>query len=173
MFNRITGNIIRFVLLVFVQVTILNNIHLHGVFNPYIYPLFILLLPFNTSRSLLLLLGFFTGLVLDFYSNTLGMHAAATTLLAFLRPYMINLLKPAAGYQPEDKPTISSMGFLWFITYTSILVFIHHLLLFIIETFSFRQLLFVISKIAISTALSVLIMVIVQYLFYKRRTAQR
>src|SRR5207253_3060502 len=140
--------IIRFVLLVFVQVTILNNIHLHGLFNPYIYPLFILLLPLETPAWLLMLLGFFTGLVIDFYLNTLGMHAAATVFLAFLRPYMIKLLKPAAGYQPGDAPTISSMGFLWFITYASFLIFIHHLTLFIIETLSFRQFLFVISKIA-------------------------
>lgn len=169
MFSKITGNLIRFVLIVFVHVMILNNIHLHGLFNPYIYPLFILLLPIETPRWLLILLGFFTGLVIDFYSNTMGMHAAATTLLAFLRPYMMNLLKPAAGYQPEDKPTISSMGFLWFITYASFLVIIHHLFFFIIETLSFRQFLFVISKIALSTVVSLALMVIVQYLFYKRR----
>jgi rod shape-determining protein MreD len=169
MFNRITGNIIRFVLLVFVQVTILNNIHLHGLFNPYIYPLFILLLPLEMAPWLLIFIGFFTGLVIDFYSNTLGMHAAATTLLAFLRPYIINLLKPAAGYQPEDKPTISSMGFFWFITYASFLVLTHHLVLFMIETLSFRQFLFVISKIAVSTVISISLMVILQYLFYRRR----
>ena len=169
MFSKISGNVVRFAALVFVQVMILNNIHLHGLFNPYIYPLFILLLPIETSAWLLLFLGFFTGLTIDFYSNTIGMHAAATTLLAFLRPYMIGILKPAAGYQPEDKPTISGMGFLWFITYASFLVIIHHLFFFIIETLSFRQFLFVISKIVVSTVISLALMVMVQYLFYRRK----
>jgi hypothetical protein len=55
--------------------------------------------------------------VIDFYSYAWN-AAAATTLVAFLRPYMIKLPKPAAGYQIEDKPTISGMG-LWFYYYAS------------------------------------------------------
>ncbi|MBK9731610.1 MAG: rod shape-determining protein MreD [Chitinophagaceae bacterium] len=155
MLSRIIGYFIRFALLAFAQVMILNNVHLHGLFNPYIYPLFILLLPFETPPSLVLIIGFLCGIVIDLYSNSLGLHAAATTVVAFLRPYMINLLRPAAGYQPEDRPTIASMGFLWFMVYASVLVFMHHLVFFMIETLSFSQFLFVISKIAVSTAISV------------------
>lgn len=169
MFSSIIGYIIRFALLAFAQVMILNNVHLHGLFNPYIYPLFILLLPFETPPWLVLIIGFLCGLVIDLYSNSLGLHAAATTFVAFLRPYMINLLKPAAGYQPEDKPTIASMGFLWFIVYASVLVFMHHVVFFMIETLSFRQFLFVISKIAVSTIVSLSLIVILQYLFYRRK----
>jgi rod shape-determining protein MreD len=169
MFGRVPGHIIRFMLLVFAQVMILNNVHLHGLFNPYIYPLFILLLPFETPALLLLFLGFLCGLTIDLFSNSMGMHAAATTLLAFFRPYMIGLLKPAAGYQPEDKPTISSMGFLWFVTYATFLMFIHHLVFFMIETLSFHQIVFVLSKIAISTIISILLIITIQYLFYGKR----
>jgi rod shape-determining protein MreD len=169
MFSNVTAHIIRFALLVFAQVMILNNIHLHGLFNPYIYPLFILMLPIEMPAWLVMILGFFSGLVIDLYSNSMGMHAAATTVMAFFRPYMINLLKPAAGYQPEDKATISSMGFLWFITYASFLTFIHHVVFFMIETLSFHQFLFVISKILVSMLISLALMVIVQYLFYRRR----
>lgn len=169
MFSSLIGYIIRFVLLAFAQVMILNNVHLHGLFNPYIYPLFILLLPFETPPWLVLIIGFLCGLVIDLYSSSLGLHAAATTVVAFLRPYMINLLRPAAGYQPEDKPTISSMGFLWFIVYASVLIFMHHLVFFMIETLSFNQFLFVISKIAVSTLVSMAIIITLQYLFYKRK----
>jgi hypothetical protein len=165
MFSKISGNVVRFAALVFVQVMILNNIHLHGLFNPYIYPLFILLLPIETSAWLLLFLDSSQDLQL-ISIPILSACSAATTLLAFLRPYMIGILKPAAGYQPEDKPTISGMGFLWFITYASFLVIIHHLFFFIIETLSFRQFLFVISKIVVSTVISLALMVMVQYLFY-------
>ncbi|HYV93498.1 MAG TPA: rod shape-determining protein MreD [Chitinophagales bacterium] len=170
MLSNIFSIIIRFVLLTFAQVMILNNVHLHGLFNPYLYPLFILLLPLETPTWLLLLLGFFSGWVIDWYSHTGGLHASASVLVAFLRPAMLNLLKPTGGYLPEDRPTISSMGFTWFLTYCSILVFIHHLYLFIIETFSFTQLVFVIEKIVVSSIVSITLMIILQYLFYKRKT---
>jgi len=169
MLSNIFSIIIRFVLLTFAQVMVLNNIHLHGLFNPYIYPLFILLLPLETPTWLLLFLGFFSGLVIDWYSHTGGLHASASVLIAFIRPAMLNLLKPTGGYLPEDRPTISSMGFTWFLTYCSILVFIHHLFLFIIETFSLTQFVFVMEKILVSSVVSIAIMVILQYLFYRRK----
>lgn len=169
MLNNVPAIIIRFVLLTLVQVMILNNIHLHGMFNPALYPLFILLLPLETPASVLLLLAFLSGWVIDWYSHTGGLHASASLVIAFLRPSVMRILRPTGGYLPEDRPTISSMGFTWFITYCSILVFIHHLFLFIIETFSFSQFIFVLEKIVISSLVSIAIMVILQYLFYTRK----
>jgi rod shape-determining protein MreD len=169
MLSKIFPNFMRFILLTFVQVMILNNMHLHGLFNPYLYPLFILLLPLETPTWLLLFLGFFSGWVIDWYAHTGGLHAAASVLMAFVRRPMLNLIKPTSGYLPEDRPTISSMGFTWFITYCSILIFIHHFFLFMIETFSFAQFIFVIGRIILSTIVSITIMVILEYLFYRRK----
>ena len=169
MFSRITENIIRFLLLAFVQVMVLDNIQLHALFHPYIYPLFILLLPIETPKWLLLFLGFLSGWVIDFYSHTGGIHASASLLVAFLRPFMLNMIRPSSGYQPEDRPTISSKGFLWFFTYCSILIFIHHLWVFMIGTLSLTQFVFVIGKIVLSSAVSIAIVIMLQYLFYRRR----
>lgn len=77
---------IMLVVLVLLQVLLLNNIQFSGYINPYMYVLFILLLPFETPRYLLLLLGFFLGLLVDIFSNTPGFHASATTFLAFCAP---------------------------------------------------------------------------------------
>jgi len=169
MFSNIAGSFFRFLILTAVQVMVLDNIHLHGLFNPYIYPLFILMLPLETPAWFVIVLGFFSGWVIDLYSHTGGVHASASVLTAFLRPYMLRLIKPAVGYQPEDRASISSMGFLWFFTYCTILIFIHHLWLFIIESFSFTQFIFVFEKIAISSGVSVAIIIMLQYLFYRRR----
>ncbi len=168
MFN-IFSQLIRFLLLVFVQVLILNNLQLNGVFNPYIYPLFILLLPINTPYWLLLLLGFATGITIDLFSNTMGMHAAATTLLAFMRPQVLHLIQPSGGYQPEDKPTLGYMGFRWFITYISLLIIVHHLCFFFLETLGFSQIIFILTKIIISTLLSISLIVVSEYLFMRRK----
>jgi rod shape-determining protein MreD len=169
MFNNISVNLFRFVMLTAVQVLVLDNIHLHGLFNPYIYMLFILMLPLETPAWLVLILGFFSGWVIDSYAHSGGVHASATVLTAFLRPFILRLLKPAAGYQPEDRPSVSSLGFLWFFTYCSVLIFIHHLWLFIVESFSFTQFFFVFQKIAVSSMVSIVIVLSLQYLFYRRK----
>ena len=90
--------LIRFVVLVLIQVLILNNLLLPGVFNPYIYPLFLLLLPIRMPIWLLLLVGFVAGLTIDLFSNTMGMHAAASVLLCFMRPQVLKLIEPSGGY---------------------------------------------------------------------------
>lgn len=72
---------IMFVSLVLVQVLILNNIQFSGFVNPYVYVLFILLLPFTIPGYLLLGLSFLMGISIDIFSNTLGLHAAASVFL--------------------------------------------------------------------------------------------
>ena len=93
--NDFLKNTIRFALFIFVQVYVLDKIpHLHKFITPYIYYLFILWLPFSISRQWLLITGFFTGLTLDYFSMTPGLHAAACTLVAYVRPFIINILTP-------------------------------------------------------------------------------
>jgi hypothetical protein len=99
----------------------------------------------------------------------MGMHAAAATLLAYMRPYVLNLIQPSGGYQVEDMPTLGRMGFRWFLTYTSLLVIIHHLFFFFLETLGFSQIFFVLVKIIISTALSISLIVLSEYLFLRRK----
>lgn len=164
--NSNTGkNIIRFVVLVLVQVLILNNIQINGYINPYFYVLFVLLLPFNTSRTALLLSAFFLGLCIDLFMHTVGIHAAATTFMAFLRPGMISLLSGNKEIEPDMKPGIFDMGFSWFFIYSFILVFFHHLVLFYMEMLRLDEFLQTMLRVLISTAISVVLIIISQYLF--------
>ena len=162
--------LLRFVVLVLLQVLVLNNLQLPGVFNPYIYPLFLLLLPLRMPLWLLLLIGFFSGLTMDMFSNTMGMHAAASVLLCFMRPQVLKLIEPSGGYEQTDKPTLSHMGFRWFATYASILVVIHHLFFFFLETLEFGQVGFMLLKIILSTALSLLLIFLIEFFFFSRKS---
>ncbi len=162
--------LIRFVLLVLIQVLILNNLQLPGIFNPYIYPLFLLLLPIRMPQGLLLIIGFVTGLTIDTFSNTMGMHAAACVLLCFMRPQVLSVIGPSGGYEQTDKPTLAHMGFRWFAIYTSILIVIHHLFFFFLETLEFRQFGFMILKILLSTSLSLLLIFLTESFFIKRKS---
>ena len=161
--------LLRFVVLILLQVLVLNNLQLPGVFNPYIYPLFLLLLPLRMPLWLLLLIGFLSGLTMDMFANTMGMHAAASVLLCFMRPQVLKLIEPSGGYELTDKPTLSHMGFRWFATYASILVVIHHLFFFFLETLEFGQVGFMLLKIILSTALSLLLILLIEFFFFSRK----
>lgn len=152
-------------ILVLIQVFVLNNIQLGGYINPYLYVLFILLLPFEIPGWLLLLISLITGLTIDMFTNTQGMHAAATVFLGFLRPYMLSLISPRDGYEFGTKPSISHLGFTWFITYAGILVFLHHLLLFYIEVFRFSEFFSTFFRVIVSSVFTLVLIVIVQFLF--------
>jgi rod shape-determining protein MreD len=167
--NKVLIIILRFVGLILFQALILNNVFLFGVATPYIYPLAILLMPFETPRSVLLLLAMATGLVLDAFSGTGGMHTFALVFMAFSRPLIITYLMPREGYAPDAKPTIDSMGFVWVLLYTSVLFLIFHLMFCTIEVMSFKYAAYLFVRIITSTIAAVLIVLVLQFMFYPIR----
>jgi hypothetical protein len=159
--------ILQFFLLVLLQVLLLNNIHLGGYLNPYMYILFILLLPFDTPPWLVLILGFLLGMSVDLFMNTIGMHASATVFMAFLRPGVLKLIAPRDGYEAGTLPRISQQGAEWFIRYALILTFGHHLFLFFAEAFHFADFFATLLRIILSTIFSSLLIIMSQYFIYR------
>lgn len=162
------GNIIRFFVLLFLQVLILNNINFGGYVNPYLYIYFILLLPFEIPGWLLLFLSFAMGFGIDIFTGTLGMHTASSVLMAFARPIVIKSISSSKEYETGMQPSIADLGFRWFLTYTIILVFIHHFALFYIEVFRFSGFFNTLVRVIYSTVFTVVLVIITQYLFLKR-----
>lgn len=168
MIKVLPRNLVRFAVLVLVQVLILNNIQISGYLNPYIYILFILLLPFETPNWLLLVVAFTLGLSIDLFSQTPGIHAFATVFLAFFRPFVLNILSPRDGYGSGTYPRIYYYGFEWFVKYSLILVFLHHFVLFFAEVFRLSGFFHTLLRVAASTLFSTLIIVISQYLVFRK-----
>src|SRR5581483_10393034 len=110
MISDIFSNILRFIFLILFQVLVLNNIQLGGYINPYGYVLFILLLPVETPKWLLLLLSFSIGISLDMFSNTMGLHAAACVFMAYCRPRVLRIISPREGYGFESRLTVESVN---------------------------------------------------------------
>ena len=158
------ANIVRFILLIPLQVLVLDNINLGGYVNPFLYVLFILMLPFEIAGWAMLFLAFLMGLAIDLFSGTPGMHAAAATLMAFLRPVVIKSVGVSRDLEPGLEPSISAMGFSWFFIYSLILVFIHHFALFLIEVFKFQGIFNVLLRTLYSTAFTMLLVILSQYL---------
>ena len=161
-------NVVRFIFLILLQALVLNNIQFSGFVNPFIYVLFILLLTFETPNWLLLVLAFTLGFSVDLFSHTPGMHASATVFMAFLRPYVLNIISPRDGYEPGTFPRVFYLGLGWFLKYTLILVTAHHFFLFFIEVFKFDDFLGTLSRIAMSSVFSILLIVFSQYFIYRK-----
>jgi hypothetical protein len=160
---------VRFIALILLQVLVLNHMNLGGYINPYVYVLFILLLPVQINKSALLLLAFLTGLTIDFFGNTLGLHAAATVLLAYARPGILQLFFKNLEFFTDEEPNISKLKPGGFLKYTLVLVFIHHAALFFLEVFSFNGFLSTLSRIGLSTLVTSLMIMTLALLFASRK----
>jgi hypothetical protein len=163
-------NIIRLAIFILVQVYVLNTIPaLHQFVIPILYYLFILWLPFNISRTTLLIVGFITGITLDFFMMTPGLHAAPCVLIAYLRPFIINVLAPkdATGFSYRE-PSPKAMGWTPYLVYTFVLTLLHHGYLVLLEWFSFGTILHFIIKVIATTGISMLLIIITELLFPRK-----
>jgi hypothetical protein len=168
--NPVIKHIIRFILFILLQVFVLNTIPpLHQFIVPYLYFLFILWLPIGTSRVALLLISFVFGLTLDYFTGTLGLHASPCLLIAYLRPFLLQLLlaqeTAEAGYK---EPGHQTMGWVPYITYAGLLALIHHICLVLIEWLQFGDFIYFIGKVLGTTAISLLLILIAELLVPRR-----
>jgi rod shape-determining protein MreD len=169
MSRTILINLIRFVVLVLLQVFLLKNITLYNLATPYIYIMFILLLPFEIPNILLFILSFILGITLDAFYDTPGLHAAACTLLAFVRILFINVTVQKDGFDNEPEPTLSVMGFRWYFTYVLSLTLIHHFFLFNLEVFRLSEIQYTLSRFILSSVFTVFLILISGLLFFRKR----
>lgn len=167
MLSEIITIIIRFVLLILLQVVALNNVQFSGFINPFAYILFILLLPVKIPKLLLLILCFITGITLDAFSDTMGMHAAACVFAGFCRPAILRVLSPREGYEAETVPSINDLGFKWFLVYAAIMIVLHHTFLFYVEVFRFSEFFFTFFRMVASSLVTLFVILILQFLFGK------
>lgn len=163
-------NILRFIALIATQVFLLKNIGFYNLSTPYIYILFIMLLPFGIPNWLLFLLAFGTGLTVDVFYDTLGLNAAACSVLAFVRIIYISLTVQRDGFDNEPDPSLGIMGFRWFVFYAIILTFFHHLILFTFESFRFSELGYTLIRVVSSSLFTVFLILVTEFAFFRKKT---
>lgn len=171
-------NILRFLLLIGIQVLLLNHIYLRWwgtnisgapPFIAYIYPLIILLLPMNMPRWVMLLLSFGTGLTMDAFMNTGGMHAAACLLMGYLRrPILSSIIPNRMEEFKQATPSASFMGLNSFLLYALVTLFIHHFFFFLLEIWSLKSIGYLLLKTLATLATSLFFILIYHFLFEKR-----
>jgi cell shape-determining protein MreD len=168
--NNILKNTIRFVLFLLIQIIILNEVPpLHQFITPYLYFTFLLWLPFGTNRLTLTVLGFILGYSLDIFTNTPGLHAAAATLVGYVRPTVLNLLLAQETSEEVNKePSVGTMGWGPFLIYVFLLTFIHHFYLVLLEWLQFGNFTYFIGKVIATSLMSVLLILLVELVMNRR-----
>jgi hypothetical protein len=169
--SSLVKNIVRFILFILVQVLVLDKIHLHQMITPYLYFLFILWLPFKMNRTVLMLLGALLGFSLDSFRHNPGFHTAACILIAYVRPFLINLLIPQEGAEANyEEPSIRSLGgLLPYIIYSGILIMLHNTWLFFLEAWQFGDAWYFFMKTILSTAISLVLVIITELIFPRKQ----
>lgn len=168
-------NIFRIFFFIILQVYVFGKMPLlHQFITPYLYFLFILWLPFKVKRWSLLIIAFGYGMLLDYFLGYPGMHAAPCVLIAYLRPFLLNLLiaQDTTIAQFYTEPSLQSMGVAPYSIYIVLLAFVHHFYLVLIEWLQFGTFIYFIGKVLCSLAVSIVLIIITELLF-ARNTKQR
>ena len=168
MSRTIFTTILEFILIALVQILLLNNIQLFGYMEPMLYIWFIILLPNNFPKWLVMILGFLMGFTVDMFSEQLGFHTATATFIATIKPMLLSWF---TNHFDNDTfvPSTREMGFANFLGFVSTIVLLHTTIFICIDTFSFSEILQMLLRILMSSLVSILLILISDALFMKSK----
>lgn len=160
--------LLQFVFWMALQILVLNHLHVWGYLNPYPYVFFLLILPPKTPALQLMLMGFGMGLTLDFFSDSGGAHAAAATLIAYLRPQLIRLVT-SRPLEEIGRLNLYSLSWSNFLVYAGMSLLLHHFVLFLLDAFQWEGWYWLLIQALASALFSLLIVVFHQLLSARKR----
>ncbi len=162
-------NIFRWIVLLFVQIFLLRNLNFYNLSTPFVYVLFILVLPFGIPNLLLFLIAFGTGITLDAFYDTLGVHTTACIVLAFVRILFISISVNRDALD-EPEPSLGNMGFKWFAIYSISCIFVHHLFVFFLEAFKFTEFTYTLGRCLTSVVFTLFTVLLLEFVFHNRKS---
>jgi hypothetical protein len=161
--------IFLFFILLFLQVFWAGNLEIGFGAHLFLLPLFIMVLPFETNVFVLMSLGFLMGVLADSIMNSYGLNASSLVFFAYLRPFVFKSFTPKEGYDTLKNPTLSEMGWTWFIFSYGTLLLMYVFWFFLVEIFSFREILLILRNSFFSFTFSMIVALILQ-LFFRKKT---
>ena len=145
---------------VLIQVLILNEILFFSYINPYLYLSLIISYPLKGSKWFLLIYAFILGFLIDLFSGTLGFHSTATILVAFIRESISKITIPHNIIGDNEKITLNKIGSKSFITFSLLIIFIHHICLFLLEHINVN--INILAKILASSCITLILVLILE-----------
>ena len=153
--------IVYALVLILIQVLVCKHIVLGSASDPYldvlIYPLLLIILPVNTPAALVVIIGFISGIGVDIFYDSPGVHTSALVFTAFIRKPLLNFLEPRIGYAVDDVPLRVSPSDYWYYLYAGILLLVHILLYYLISFFSLSYIIDILLKSVLTFLVSMLL----------------
>lgn len=163
-------NIIRFIILIILQAVVFKNIGYYNIAALFPYILIVLLLPTGLPNFFVFVLALLTGLTVDAFYDSMGVHASACVALAWFRIFFHKITLEVDAQASFQNPSWGNMGFKWFSTYLFLGTLIHHTVLFFVEVFSFQNFLHTLASIFFSSLFTVVIILIISLMTYNRKS---
>ena len=130
------------------QVLLFNHLQLFGGVI-LVYVIALLKLPVEMNRNIQIIIGFICGLIIDIFSNTLGMHTMTAVTMMWLRMPILHLFINAEDVK-IGVPGNSLLGMPSYIRFALTQIAVHCFLLYFIESFSLNNIFVTLSKALIS-----------------------
>ena len=159
---------LRFVLFLIAQALLFNQLEIGLGIQAMVYPLFILLLPYNLNIFIAMLVAFALGFGIDSISNTYGLHASSAVLIAYFRPIIFKTFEPRDGYENTQELNMYEMNSTWLLSVFGLMLLIHHFWFFTLELFKINELGFILQKTILSVPISLMICIVIQVIFIRR-----
>ena len=120
------------------------------------------------KKTSVLLLAFLFGFIIDLANNTMGIHTAATTFIAYLRPKLLQLTSNRDQIDDiQGAQKVRKFG--WFFRYTTLSVFIFNVVLMLAEAFSFANFSITLLRIVCSTVVSGFFIMLYYFIALKKK----
>ena len=153
-----TKQLVRYIVVMLLQVLLFDQLQLWGACHPYIYVLCLLMLPITLPHGVDMVIGAVAGIIMDIFCNSLGIHMASCILLMFIRPYLIGAIVSDKDRLNEQIST-RTLGFEGMVKYVVILVLLHHLTIFTLAAWSWQHMGFVLLETLVSSTITILIII--------------
>lgn len=162
------NKLLIFSLLIFFQVFVLNKIIFFDFFI--LSPLVIILLLYSYKKNSLqnLLFGFFIGLIVDIFNDSLGVYSMVCIIIVYFRNFWI--LKVLGEEKTSELGEISmhEFGNFQYLIFSYPVILLYFILLTLLESSVFLNL-DVLAFILLSSSLNYVFMLVFQYLFLESK----
>lgn len=162
----------RWFLLIMIQVLVLQQVYIGEGWLRYgevlIYPLFIMAFPLRVHNAFLILAAFVTGLAVDLFYDTVGVHAGTAVFSAFIRPLILRMVEPRSGYDPRQPLTRRHLGMRWYLQYTALFMVLHIFMLQVLQVFTFYHFGEIVLRTVLTWVLSMSIILVQDLIFNPR-----
>ena len=163
MISNIFRGFIYFISLLLIQVLVLDNLYFLRVATPFLYIYFILKMPVGIFREAQIFLSFLMGVLIDTFTNTPGMHSTVCTFIGFIRDPLVYLYL-GKDAQSGIIPSFKEFGGWKFFKFSLTFICIHHILLFVLESLTLFDPMFLVLRIVASVLATLLLVCTVEAL---------